>query len=689
MNLYNNSIEEYDDIKERYDLMLFRIREIEEEKSVTGDLYDYFVTVASYIILTDKILNMVKDGTWGKLTTEEKAYYNNLLYREPAQTYDTCFLNYEYTGRLSGLSKKGWKYLTFLYSEIRSFAGFAYEGRIADMTIYMELFVEIYSLITSGEGEKEIQSAIYYFMNDYAEFFITRRVGEQLSTDLTFATDIIMESDLSDISYLYDYGEYIGRNEIELAKYLNSLTEDEIESIAATYTEGFRRGFETMRIDITSKKSVNIRYFIGQEKIVRAAIKKFSEMGLKPVCHRYALNRINRRMMLRQGYTGTVLNRQYEYDHRMDEALFMDKALCERKLSALTQAYKKYEYQAAAYAGPACIEVFGEKPFEPLFKSANPVLTKKQQEISVFYSNESSRIINRYIPGDKVSFTIIAYPIPEIGQSFTDIFRETIKINNLDNEMFKKIQQCMIDELDSAQYVRVVGRGGNRTDMKVMLCSLKAPESETKFENCVADVNIPVGEVFTSPVLKGTEGTLHVSGVYLNDLKYSNLELKFEDGRIIGYNCDNFAEKEKNENFIRENLLMNRATLPLGEFAIGTNTFAYVMARKYDIVYKLPILIVEKMGPHFAIGDTCYSHSEESPVYNPDGKEVVARENEFSKLRDTDFSKAYFNCHTDITIPYDEVGRIYTVHSDNTETDIIREGRFVLPGTEELNKAFI
>ena len=50
--------------------------------------------------------------------------------------------------------------------------------------------------------------------------------------------------------------------------------------------------------------------------------------------------------------------------------------------------------------------------------------------------------------------------------------------------------------------------------------------------------------------------------------------------------------------------------LAMGEFAIGTNTTAYVAAQKYNIADKLPILIAEKMGPHFAVGDTCYSWSE-------------------------------------------------------------------------------
>ena len=94
------------------------------------------------------------------------------------------------------------------------------------------------------------------------------------------------------------------------------------------------------------------------------------------------------------------------------------------------------------------------------------------------------------------------------------------------------------------------------------------------------------------------------------------------------------------------------------------------------------------MGPHFAVGDTCYSYSEERRVFNPDGKEIIARDNECSLRRLEDMSKAYFNCHTDITIPYEEIGCITAVHEDGTEVDIIREGDFVLPGLSELNKPF-
>ena len=234
--------------------------------------------------------------------------------------------------------------------------------------------------------------------------------------------------------------------------------------------------------------------------------------------------------------------------------------------------------------------------------------------------------------------------------------------------------------------VRVVGMKGNKTDITVNMHVMKDATKETNFENCLADVNIPVGEVFTSPKLEGTNGTLHVSHVYLNDLEYKDIEITFKEGMIDSYTCKNFEDEQENKNYILENVLFNHKTLPIGEFAIGTNTTAYVMAHKYNIMDKMPILIAEKTGPHFAVGDTCYSHTEEVVLHNPDGKEIVAKDNECSLLRDEDESKAYFNCHTDITIPYNELGLIEAVMPDESTVPIIENGRFVLAGTEELNK---
>ena len=118
--------------------------------------------------------------------------------------------------------------------------------------------------------------------------------------------------------------------------------------------------------------------------------------------------------------------------------------------------------------------------------------------------------------------------------------------------------------LTRGEYVHVKGRGENRTDLKVKLYHLNDDEKETIFENCVADVNIPVGEVFTSPVLEGTSGVLHVSRVYLEGLQYTDLELAFEDGKITDYRCGNFDDPEEGRRYIEDNVLKGHQSLPLG-----------------------------------------------------------------------------------------------------------------------------
>ena len=65
----------------------------------------------------------------------------------------------------------------------------------------------------------------------------------------------------------------------------------------------------------------------------------------------------------------------------------------------------------------------------------------------------------------------------------------------------------------------------------------------------------------------------------------------------------------------------------------------------------------------------------------------MAKDNEISILRKTRPQDAYFGCHTDITLPYDELDTITGIREDGSRIPIAAGGRFVLPGTEELNRA--
>ena len=717
------------ELRERFELSYNRINELPEELSENGDtalkddLREFFLHVSKYIsgvfeaygvvgydtddemraadearavdetrpadktrLATDEATDKVIADNSSVMSLEQLRIRNEKIFAElQADQYEKSYLNPEYAADKLGSFGKA---MSFIYAEIYNFPMLIADEKDFDILILMELFLEIDSICSSEDGASltAVEEALYYYAYDYSEELVRERIEEILLPVEGLSYKICMEADLGTEDYLYSYGEYIGDNERGLSKYLSSLPQEEIDRIAETFVGGFRRGFETMSVPFDGKKTVNIRYSIGQERIVRAAIKGFDKIGLKPILCRYAVSRINRKQVIRQGFTGISINMQFDYDHRCDDAFFLNKRFIERKLDIMRKVYEEYREDAAVYAGPAVIESFGETTAEPASKDDASSYTDAQQKLYTEFATRSGELVNEYIPGDKYSFTIIAFPVPEVHEDFEAVFKDTVRLNTLDSDKYQRIHQCMIDVLDRASYVKVEGRNGNLTDIRVSMRKLVDPEHESQFENCTADVNIPVGEVFTSPVLEGTKGTLHVSHVYLNGLLYKNLRMDFEDGCVTDFTCSNFEDEEKNRAYIKENVLQNRETLPLGEFAIGTNTAAYSMANKYGIMGKLPILIMEKTGPHFAVGDTCYRHMEETRIFNPDGKEIVSKENSFSALRDTEPEKAYFNCHTDITIPFNELGRIYTVEEDGTEVDIIREGRFVLEGTEELNE---
>lgn len=692
-------------ILERWELAVTRIKEIPGESICPPPYREYFIRMAQFVEQMEETWRLAESGELRRMTMEQLKAHNHLLYEDILpEYYGESYANPAYAADRLGESIG--QLLSFLYAELRGMIPAAYEGNRFAMVIRAELLLEVYQAFVcaaqeaeetakeSGETTRkavprteELRQILYWFVSDYYEAEFEDKTLCLLDTDKDFARRIIMESDLSDLRYLYYFGEYITENELKMATHLNEMPTEKIKLMADTYTEGYRIGFEVCNKDISIKETAEIRFFLGFERVIRQAVLNFDRIGLQSTFCRAGANIFQGRSVNKNGYCGANPNRQYDYDHREDMALFLDGALAERKIEAVRNVFERHKELAALYGGPAVVESFGEEPFVPENKAAVCRFNEKQQKLSVANAGQVFAIQNEYIKGEERSFTIISFPVPQIGEQFGEIFDDVVRINTLDYMLYRKIQQTIIDTLDKGLTVIVKGCGANETDLRVQLHRLEDPKTQTNFENCVADVNIPVGEVFTSPLLTGTEGLLHVTRVFLKGLEYKDLRLRFRDGFVEDYDCGNFSSREENRKYFKDNVLYHHDRLPMGEFAIGTNTTAYRVARKYHIEDKLPILIAEKTGPHFALGDTCYSHEEQVRLYNPDGKEIVAKDNEVSVLRDTDVSKAYFQCHTDITIPYDELGELSVVTDSDEKIIIIQNGQFVLPGCEELNRA--
>ncbi len=693
--------------EERYLLALERVSGF--PGSLRGAAADYFTVLRDLALLCDR----------ERRERKRDAAVNRRLFSDvEEENYSRSFLDPDYAAARLG---KAGQLLCVWYAEFRGIIPFTFENRLMDCAVLLETTIQLFNCLEecgerleAGTAENPAESCtdsaaealkdiLYEYLYDYAKEHMEAGIRASLDPDNTFALDIIKNADLSDTgehSYLYSFGERITQEQLLMARTLDGFPEETIEKMASAYTRGFIKGFAATGKDISIKSTVSCYMPLGLERMMRAAVRQFEEAGLKVVLSRSPHRLISRRAVnVRPGFYG-ALNSQYELDHKEDMALFWGSKLKSRKLQALRHAYEENRELAAMYAGPACIEAFGKKGSEPEVKTTCCSFTKHQHKVTAEYQFKAHEIAKNYIPDEETSFTIIAWPLPSVagsrenfpdGEAFLERYREIfgriIEINTLPVEKWQQIQQCLADALDRAEYVEVRGCGASATDIRVAMHKLSDPEKESNFENCLADVNVPAGEVFTSPVLAGTDGMINPDQVYIQGYLFRDLRIVFRSGRVADYSCGNFEDPEKGRELIRKIIFRNREELPLGEFAIGTNTLAYAVAEHYGIGDKLPILIAEKTGPHFAVGDTCYSYEEDIMTCNPDGKRLTARENECSALRNTDPEKAYFNVHTDITLPYDTIGSITAV-SAAERVPIIENGRFVLPGTEELNEAF-
>ena len=460
-------------VMERYELARERIGEILEEKTVAEPYRDFFIKEAAFLKTVAAVMDHEQEREAWSLGEHQKL--NHELYEDVLpENYENSYGNPAYAQKMLGEYGKDF---TFLYTELHGTIAYAFEKKIWDLTVGFELFLEIYSAFSQEEipSEKQVREILVSYVNDYCQDMVEERIREAIDAKDNFAVNIIMDSDLQDVRYLYRFGEFISDDQLQTAEFLNSLSQNEIDEMARTYTEGYRIGFITGRKDITKKKTVNIRYHLGFERMVKAAILQFKEMGLETVIYRHSLHAVNRRNQFRSGFTGGIANPQFDYDHRQDSALFMDSDFVKRKLRAMQTSYDEYEELAAVHGGPAVIETFGETPFSPVSKPESWNFTEAQQKLQLELDNESSQITNRYIKGDERSFTIIAYPVPAIGGKFPEIFREIVKINTLDYKKYQTIQQTIIDTLDTCEWVEVKGKGDNETDMLIHLHTLTDP----------------------------------------------------------------------------------------------------------------------------------------------------------------------------------------------------------------------
>jgi len=674
---YQEYLKRTEEIRGSYSETLAKISELNKITSGKKNEYEEYVNrVSTWILKIAKLEEELKDEKYFTGKSFEELYeINKDLYSDlDEKNYEHSYVNPDYAVKVFG-EEKG-KLITFFSTYYKLFIEYAFEHRIIALQKYNSIFVKAAEILLK---ENFSYDELYTVMvspetGDKTDMFLYN-LNQEYDPQMNPLRHIYENSDFSDLRYLFKYGKHITENEIKTAEHLAKYPEEKIKAQAASISKAYIRGFELEEKDLSHKTSVNYIANVGMERLSVEIINELKKHNLTA---------------LLSSIQTTSANKQYRYDHRFDIALYLNEEYITNTNKAYEKALESIKDMLSGHSGVIMFDRFGEKPFTPVNKSTTIKLSTDQTKLFRQFITNFRASMDKFVRSNETSFTAVSLPSPEIGDNFEEIFDGIVEINMMDTDHQEAIQKNIIDVLDKADFVEVKGKDANETFIQVKTHELKNPDKETNFLNIGADKNIPVGEVFTSPTLTGTNGILHFEEIFLKSLKFENLKLKFKDGFVEEYSCTNFKTEEENKKFVEENLLFPHKSLPLGEFAIGTNTKAYKLAKKFDILNILPILIIEKMGPHFAIGDTCFMWQEDHRIYNViDHKEMIAKDNEKSILRKEDIMKAYTNIHTDMTLPYESIEYIAAVQKDGTRDYIIKDGVFVVKGTEELNQALI
>ena len=129
------------------------------------------------------------------------------------ERYETSYGNPAFAVR--ALGETHGRSLCCLYRELGNAVVWVYEDRLLELTAAMELYLELYAMFEEETlpSAQYVKESIYWYVSDYAEERQEYQVREIVDPSLHFVKDIVMESDLTDLRYLYQYGEYITENE--------------------------------------------------------------------------------------------------------------------------------------------------------------------------------------------------------------------------------------------------------------------------------------------------------------------------------------------------------------------------------------------------------------------------------------------------------------------------------------------
>lgn len=331
--------------RERYELARERIDALaqgEISRILPEDWRAYFYKMAVFIRMTADFYQACEEGENEEAAPDIEALriWNQKLYDCAGQIV---------LEHMNGTTER---LLYLLKEEIQGMIRFAFEHRIMEMTILMELYIQVYcqieaigqeilerwGAVTSErltfESEEPLHETIYYYVSDYADLLLDRRIGELSDPSWSFVRDLIMNTgyaaDAGHADNLYLFGEPVGPDSLRLAKCAGAMSDDAVEKLADTWLRACREKLHRCG----GEGTVRICYPMGLERVVGLLIRKLEEDGYTVICCRPPVSLIAK-----------------DWDKPGEIAgpeLLLDNALKERRLSVMRKAVQDRRSQIDA-----------------------------------------------------------------------------------------------------------------------------------------------------------------------------------------------------------------------------------------------------------------------------------------------------------------------------------------------------
>jgi len=177
------------------------------------------------------------------------------------------------------------------------------------------------------------------------------------------------------------------------------------------------------------------------------------------------------------------------------------------------------------------------------------------------YSVHYGQPVHMDIRVPKTKWVVLRYPSPGMAQlagmsteAFEDFY---FKVCTLDYSKMSRAMDPLVELMERTDRVRITGKG---TDLSFSIKGQKAIK-------CDGRLNIPDGEVYTSPVRDSVEGVLQYNTPSLyQGLTHENVRLVFKQGKIVEA-TGNLTQA------LKDILDTDEGARYIGEFAIGVNPF--------------------------------------------------------------------------------------------------------------------